>query len=190
MQNTCMLIDVTELSQSAHRFSFILIVSEMLHLCLLPSLWKQVDKRFIEGRIALRSGLKWSNIVLVDWQTIQFRLCCSPPVSPPPSSNLAWWRRSCSGSVHRPPPNDTRKYTLPLAKGSLSQSLHSGLFPFEFNITWRQMCGVSAVLWGVVFWVCVCLLHTLFTFHGIQRVHLLQSRVADKPDGLTVAFVV
>lgn len=28
------------------------------------------------------------------------------------------------------------------------------------------------------------------TFHGVQGVHLLQSRVADKPDGLAVAFVV
>lgn len=30
----------------------------------------------------------------------------------------------------------------------------------------------------------------MFTFHGVQGVHLLQSRIADKPDGLTVSFVV
>lgn len=29
-----------------------------------------------------------------------------------------------------------------------------------------------------------------FTFHGVQGVHLLQSRIADEPDGLTVAFAV
>ena len=38
--------------------------------------------------------------------------------------------------------------------------------------------------------VCVVVYVLLFTFHGVQGVHLLQSGVAVEPDGLTIAFVV
>lgn len=98
----------------------------------------------------------------------------SPRITP------ACWRRSRSTSVLQ---------SIKVFKFSLSQPLHSGFLPFQLDVPWKANRRVGWCEHRVVpKFKCVSVM--LVTFHGIQGVHLLQSRVADKPDGLTVAFVV
>lgn len=52
--------------------------------------------------------------------------------------------------------------------------------------TQHRWVGQAQVLQQLL---CECEFVTVFTFHCVQGVHLLQCRVADKPDGLAVAFV-
>lgn len=128
MQSTCRLTDLIE---PPHYLLLITISSEILCPFLFLSLF-EINKR----ENCAKKWFKRSNKVLVNWQTVQTVRLLLQLILQLSSTQCMWSR---PGSVHRSHPGRPGKHWgvgVPLP-------LHSGLLPFQFNITW----GPAYVEW-------------------------------------------
>lgn len=145
--NTCRLTLVIELSRSAHNFSFIPVLSELLCPCsslfsIAVSLETSVQKfQYKEDCAGNRFWSGLSGVLQTDRWVQIFISCCS-------YFGLWGWTSPSPGSAHRSCDSDAQKTPKKSHRCSLVSFLHSGLLPFQFNITWRAIkpCEVSTEL--------------------------------------------